>query len=173
MLAWPAGRHFRPSLEGYTAWLYPITGITPAALPPDSPWLGYAYGTALFTVNPQLILVRGPFFTQAVYNLAADLQVQWTPDVDPPVFYPTPWPAQGDGDPQQLKFFEYLRKQYDVNGFVPGVVEATADEGTSTSLKVPDNFDTLTIDQLQNLKTPWGRVYLGYAMKAGTLWGLS
>ena len=40
-------------------------------------------------------------------------------------------------------------------------------------MTVPKAFDELTIGNLQNLKTPWGRVYLGIAQSYGTLWGLS
>ena len=40
-------------------------------------------------------------------------------------------------------------------------------------LLVPDAFKALTISDLQNLKTPWGLTYLGFAQACGTLWGLT
>ena len=60
-----------------------------------------------------------------------------------------------------------------INSFVAGVIESSADESTSQSMKVPDQFEGLTIADLQNLKTPWGRTYLGIAQSIRTDWGIS
>jgi hypothetical protein len=40
-------------------------------------------------------------------------------------------------------------------------------------MATPDFVKTLTLANLQQLKTPWGRQYLAYAQSAGPLWGLS
>jgi hypothetical protein len=159
-----------PTLAGYMAWFPQITGIpttgdTPV-IPPDSIWWNWAYNTATGTVNTQIAQVPGPFYLQAVYNLAAHWQVMWTPDPDPPVLYPK-------NNRQQLGWLAWLRKQYNLGGFTPGVVQTTADQGTATGLLVSDTLKNLTIDELQMLKTPWGTAYLGIASKAGTIWGLA
>lgn len=73
-----------------------------------------------------------------------------------------------------LAFFSGLRTQWNVLGLVPGVVQSTGDQGTNTSLVVPEFFKTMTLEQLDLIKTPWGRAYLAYAQKAGpTVFGVS
>jgi hypothetical protein len=73
-----------------------------------------------------------------------------------------------------LAFFAQLRQQFNLLGFVAGVVQSTGDQGTNTALVVPDFFKNLTFADLDLMKTPWGRNYLAYAQKAGpTVVGLS
>jgi hypothetical protein len=73
-----------------------------------------------------------------------------------------------------LAFFANLRQQFNLLGFVAGVVQTTTDQGTSSGLVVPDFFKNLTFSDLDLLKTPWGRNYLAYAQKAGpTVFGLT
>ena len=54
-----------------------------------------------------------------------------------------------------------------------GLVNASSDESTSTSLLVPDVFKDMNIDDLALLTTPWGRTYAGLAQKVGSVWGIS
>jgi hypothetical protein len=56
---------------------------------------------------------------------------------------------------------------------VAGVIGSSADETTSESLVVPEAMKNLTLQNLQNLKTPYGRQYLYFAQAFGTNWGLS
>jgi hypothetical protein len=70
-------------------------------------------------------------------------------------------------------FFANARRQFGINSFVAGVISSSADVSTSESLLVPDQMKTLTLSNLQNLKTPWGRQYLAFAMQYGSLWGMS
>jgi len=73
-----------------------------------------------------------------------------------------------------LSFFSQLRQQFNLLGFVPGVVTETHDETTGTTLTVPDFFRNLTLDDLDFIKTPWGRAYKAYEQKAGpTVIGLT
>jgi hypothetical protein len=37
----------------------------------------------------------------------------------------------------------------------------------------PEVMNNLTFADLQTLKTPWGRIYLGIAQDVGTLWGVT
>lgn len=151
------------TLAGFTAWVYAVMGVPPAAAPAGSLALYYAYQTAAGTVNLALSSVPGLMYSQAVYNLGGDNLANWAPDV-PGVDYP------GTNTP----YWTYLRTKYSIDSFAPGVVSSTSDEGTSTTLTVPDVLQQLQLDQLQNLKTPWGRRYLALAQKYGpNAWGIS
>ena len=142
-------------------------GIPPGALPDNSVWLTYAYDVAYATVNTQLSTVPGPFYVLAVYNLGGDNLVNWAQDdVQPPYPFPT-------NNPAGLFYFAYLRDQFKINAFVPGVINSSSDEGTSQSMDTLDAYKNFTLSNLQNLKTPWGRTYLGFAQRVGTLWGLT
>jgi hypothetical protein len=70
-------------------------------------------------------------------------------------------------------FFATARTNYGINSFVAGVIGSSADETTSESLVVPEAMKNLTLQNLQNLKTPYGRQYLYFAQAFGTNWGLS
>jgi len=52
-------------------------------------------------------------------------------------------------------------------------VGASEDEATSQTLLTPEAMKGLTLADLQNLKTPWGRQYLAFAQSYGTLWGIT
>lgn len=74
----------------------------------------------------------------------------------------------------QEQFFANARRQLKLNSFVPGVVASTSDLSTSVGLDNPDFFKNLTLDQLQLLKTSYGRAYLAIAQKYGpNVWGVS
>lgn len=166
-----------PTLTDFLAWVRAVMGIPVIYLPDAAPALSYAFWTAMAIVNPAFQCIGSPapgsppnlIYTQMVYNLAGDRLLNWAPDVQPP---PTP-PFKIGEDGQPIGYFQYLRQDMNINGFVPGVITASADESTSESLQVVDGLKTLTVGQLQNLKTPWGRTYIGYAQDYGTLWGLT
>lgn len=141
-------------------------GIPVGALPDGSQWTTWAYDVAYATVNTQFTRVPGPFYMLMVYNLGGDNLLNWAGDAEPPFPYPT-------NNPSGLGYFAYLRDKWDLNGFVAGVIQSSADESTSESLLVPDAFKEFTLANLQNLKTPYGRQYLAWAQDAGDLWGLS
>ena len=157
-----------PTQAGFLAWVYGVMGVPAAWLPSDSLSIGYAYNTALATVNPVFMTVPGPIYLQMVYNLAGHLLVAWTPDVTtaPPFPYVT---VDGVG----VGYFQNLRTQNNMNGFTTGIVQATSDEGTSVSMSVPKALENLTLSQLQLTTTPWGRTYLGYAMDWNGPWGIT
>ena len=70
-------------------------------------------------------------------------------------------------------FFSSARKQFGINSFVGGTISSSADVSTSESLNVPEQLKGLTLANLQNLKTPFGRRYLEIAGQYGNLWGIS
>jgi hypothetical protein len=147
----------RPTREGFLKFLRCLVGIPTTALPDCSEAVTAAFCNALEIVNLQISQASPLLYREAVYNLATDYLITWAPDY------------------QGSKFFAELRGKdgYNITAFTAGVIQATADEGTSESMLVPDFFKQLTLADLQNLKTPYGRAYLAIAQRAGTLWGLS
>ncbi|GGA00433.1 hypothetical protein [Dyella caseinilytica] len=73
-----------------------------------------------------------------------------------------------------MLFFASARKAFELNQLVAGPVQSTGDQGTDTTLAVADFWKTLTLEDLDLIKTKWGRAYLSYAQKAGpTVVGIS
>ena len=135
-------------------------GIPVAVLPDDALALTYAFNVAIAIVNQQLLAANPLIYELAVYNLAGDNLINWAPDIPqvPPV---------------EVGYFEALRAKFNTLGFVAGTISSASDEGTSESIATVDSLTKLTIGQLQNLKTPYGRQYLAFAQMVGTNWGLS
>lgn len=155
----------QPTFEGFGEWVRTYMQIPVQALPDGSPWTQWAYDYAIATVNLQIAALPGPAYLIAVYNLAGDWLIQNCPDVPPPNEYDYP----GTDTP----YFQYLRQQYGLNTFQPGLIQSSADEATSQSYMIPDAFKDMTMSDLNNLKTPYGRAYMAIAQKTGSLWGFS
>lgn len=130
-------------------------GITTIVLPDNSIWITYAFNVAMEIVLDQMACVSATIYTLSVYNLAADNLINY---------------AQ---DQSGQTYFADLRQKWDINGFVPGVIESSADVSTSESLLVPDFMKNFMMSDLQNIKTPYGRQYLAFAQRAGNIWGIS
>ena len=144
-----------PTQAGFLAWVRSTMQVPPEALPDDSEWITSCYDLASAQVNCTLRIIPIAY-TFAVYNLAGDYLINWAADL-----------------PDQT-FFTKARESYHVNQFVAGVVASTGDNGTSTSLLNPEFLRGLTMGQLSNLNTPFGRQYLALAQAYGpTQWGLS
>lgn len=144
-----------PTLSGYVSFIRNIMGIGTTILPDNSPYIEFSYNfsvnicTDLLSLIPQ---IPGEFlYTTAVYNLAGDTLLTYAVD-----------------QPGQT-FFAQAKQKYQLNTFVSGVVTFAGDEGTQSSLTVPDAMKGLTIGNLQNLKTPYGRMYLQIAQDFGSL----
>lgn len=156
-----------PSLNGFYTFIQTVMQPPNTFDPAVSLQVRYAFEFALQWVNPELVQVPSipmatSLYAMAVYNLAADTLIAWQPDSsDAPIF------AEG------LPYWAYLRKKYNVLAFVPGIIQSTSDEGTSSSYLLPESYSGYTIANIQNTKTPYGRAYLGIAQSQGTLWGLS
>lgn len=150
-------------------------GITTQVLPDDSSYIQWSFAVARTIVNQALNLAASALpglpainiYALAVYNLAGDYLLNWAQDLpDAPVYKNT---AENVG----LPFFSYMRYAYNLNGFVPGVIQSSGDNDTNQSLVVPESLKMLMLSDLQNLKTPYGRQYLAFAQRFGTLWGLT
>jgi hypothetical protein len=160
----------QPTLAGFQAFVTGVMRVPEAALDPDDPAVAWCFDFAVQWVNAGLCSVPGlpgvwTLYAQAVYNLAADTLINAAQDGvgSPPIKT-----AEGD-----LPYWQATRLNLQINNFVAGVVQSASDEGTSTGFLVPSSFGDYTIANLQNLKTPYGRAYLGIAQSWGTVWGLS
>ena len=130
-------------------------GITTTVLPSDSPVIPMSFNVAVALVNTQLRQANCELYTLAVYNLAGDRLLNF---------------AQ---DQVGQTFFADQRQQFGLNNFTAGVISSTGDEGTNESMVTPEVMNNLSFLDLQTLKTPYGRTYLGLAQSVGSLWGLS
>lgn len=149
----------------------PIASNTPTeltfAVQPVAPGVGDPYlivqpivYTSLLVaqsiVNDALALAGTGTYVLAVYDLATDRLINFAPD--------------------QLgqTFFADLRKQFRLTSISLGAVSGASDQGTSASIVNPEWMRTMTIRDIQTLKTPFGRSYMGYAQAYGsTVWALA
>jgi len=161
-----------PTVACYIEFIRAIMGINSALLPDNSVYIQWSYQVALATVNKQLKAVcapRSPYtsiYGLAVYNLAGDRLVNYAQDL--------PGAEVIEGSNPPMKFFAYMRTTLNLSGFTSGVVQSTGDEATNVSLVVPKAFESLTLSDLQRLKTPWGRQYLELVQDFGpSAWGIS
>jgi hypothetical protein len=144
-----------PSEIGYINWIYTIMGVDQSIFPDTSPYINMTYDIALEIVNFYLDLASPILYTQAVYNLAGDYLVNIAQDIPPSTYWTD------------------LRNSFQINSFIPGLINAANDVETSAALMTPLGLQNFTLADLQNLKTPWGRVYLSIAQSVGTMWGLT
>lgn len=144
-----------PTLAGFILFIRGVMGITTAQLPDNSTYITDAYTLAQEIVSPDIGLVSPVSFKLATYNLGGDYLINYTPD------------QSGQ------TVFADARKKYNTYGFVGGVIQSTGDEGTSESMAMADFIKNLSMSDLQNLKTPYGRTYMAIAMRFGSLWGIS
>ena len=151
-----------PSLDGYTTWIGDIMGVPDDVMNSAvfDPYIGLSLNMASEIVNMYLDIASALLYTQAVYNLGADIIVNIAQD-DPNL------------PPPDNTYWTTLRQSLGVNNFIPGFINAANDEDTSAALLVPLGLQNLTLADLQNLKTPWGRAYLQIAQSVGSMWGLT
>lgn len=144
-----------PTLTGYVSFIRNIMGIDTTLLPDGSPVIEFTYNLALNICTDLLAVIPqipGQFlYITAVYNLAGDSLLTYAVDQ----------PGQN--------FFSQAQQKYQLKSFVSGVVSFAGDEGTQSTLTVPESLKGLTIGNLQNLKTPYGRTYLQIAQDFGSL----
>lgn len=138
---------------------YVLSGLVAGLAPPvvntaGSPFPGYAFNRAMG------LTIRAPHcggsdYTLAVYNCAGHVQLTITPD-----------------QPGRTYFADRC-KLYGLDKPSGGLVSGASDNGTSSTLAVPDALQQLTIGDLMFFKSPWGREYLSYAQDFGGVWGLT
>lgn len=114
------------------------------------------FNIAMATVNDTLACASADLYVLAVYNLATDRLINYAPDVG------------------GQTFFQDQRTKFRVLDVSVGVPSAASDQGTAVGILNPEFMKTMTLQDLQTLKTPWGRAYMGIALDYGSnLWGLS
>lgn len=158
-----------------------VMGISTTILPDGEPVTKMALAVAMAIVNPALGCIGVPdvdaagvslnsggftIYALAIYNLAGDNLINYAQDQSDAA------PVKGSDPP--MPFFEWIRKQWNVNGFVSGVISGSSDESTSQTLVVQEAAKNFTLANLQQLKTPYGRQYLALAQSYGpSTWGIT
>ena len=140
-----------PSLAGYIDFIRNTMGIDTTILPNGNSVIDFSYEFAVKTCTETLGTISQFLYVNAVYNLAGDTLLTY-----------------GKDQPGKT-FFKDVQQKYQLNTFVPGVVDGAHDETTGSSMLVPDQFKKLTIGNLQNVKTPYGRLYLQIVQDLGSL----
>ena len=144
-----------PTLTGYLDFLRNIVGINTTALPDGSPVIEWSFNMATSLVWEVLRYLPSPpdqfLYTNAVYNLA------------------TSFLLANATDQAGQSYFSDWQQKYNLRAFVGGVIQSASDQSTSSSMVVPKQFDHLTIQNLQNLKDPYGRQYLAIVQSLGSL----
>ena len=109
------------------------------------------------TVDDIFLPTASPtLYVLAVYNLAADRLYNFAVDI-----------------PDQT-YFQDKRREWRLTDVSVGVVSGSGDQGTYTSLLNPEQMKLLTLQDLQTLKTFYGRQYMALAQKYGvSLWGVT
>lgn len=146
-----------PSVADFTAWLLSSVAVPQSVISVQGPLINDSFCQAKAQVN-YLLCVSPVFYRLALYNLATDIMMNYGVD-------------QAGETPAD--YFACMQRLYNLNAFSGGVVASAGDSGTSASVTVPTSLSDLTLSDLQNLKTPWGRAYLAIAQKTGTNWGLT
>lgn len=144
-----------PTLAGFLLFLRNQAGVPTAALPDDSVYVTWAYDVAVEIVQQALQAASPTVYMLAVYNLATSNLIHFA------------------GDTAPSTYFADLRKKLDINGEVLGVLTSTSDEGTSVSVQAPDFVKNLSLSDLQYLEDPFGRQYVAFAQRYGSVWGLT
>jgi hypothetical protein len=75
-----------PTIQGFLTFIQNIMGVPASYLPVTTPWITYAFNRALAIVNADLGVIpsiQGTWsvYSQAVYNLAGALLIEFVPDV--------------------------------------------------------------------------------------------
>jgi hypothetical protein len=158
-----------PTEDGFNTWVFSFMGVPEGVLPGYdnsvdpivyNTYINYAFEISNETVNLYLNCASPILYTQAVYNLGGDVLVNMAQD-DPNL------------PPPLNTYWTDLRQSLGLNNLFPGIINAANDIDTSAASLIPLGLQNLTLADLQNLKTPWGRQYLMIAQSAGSMWGLT
>ena len=126
------------------------------------PSLLMTYCIALDIVNEVLACTSPDLYTLAVYNLGADRLFNFGQDIPNQTFF-----ADKRGNDSKVGGMRLQAPSV-------GVSSSVNDGGTAVGILNPEALKTLTMLDLQTLKTPWGRNYMGIAQNFGnTMWGLT
>lgn len=150
-----SGSFVTPNITDFIAFLRTAARIDPAYLPDNSTTITIAFEIAMGVVHTFLMAAGQPFYCLAIYNLGADRVINFAPDQ------------------QDQTYFADLRDKLGIDDFIPGVIASSNNISTGQSMLNPEFMKTLSLMDLQNLKTPFGRNYLSFAQQVGTIWGVS
>ncbi|WP_369065305.1 hypothetical protein [Burkholderia gladioli] len=135
-------------MADFTTFVY-NQGVPEADLPNNSQYLQWAFTMAMNLALVAPCSVPSIVYVLAVYNLGMHRLLKVAQDIPPSTFFS-----------QQRTVFKMM-------AFTAGVIQSSSDESTSNSMVVPEFFKNLTLQDLDLLKTPWGREYLAYAQQFG------
>jgi hypothetical protein len=154
-----------PNVADYTTFLYQIVGILPVSLPATALVIPVTLALAQEIVTEWLMVASCPplltppqpsLYVLAVYNLATDRLFNYAQDVN------------------GQTFFEDARVKWRLLETSVGVPSQSSDSGTAVGILNPEQMKLLTLQDLQTLKTPFGRQYMAIAQKFGReIWGLT
>ena len=167
-----------PTLSGFQSFMMNVMGIPPTTLPPTAPVVETAFDIAVDIVNLQISVASPDIYTLAVYNLAGSNVINYAQDLvyDSQSAAPpgsTLLPDNTVRYMNDLPYFAYLRRSWNILGFAGGVVQSSSDVSTSESMVIQEAAKEFTLADIQYLKDPFGRHYLALAQRYGTLWGLN
>ena len=147
-----------PNLTDFLTFLGNTVQIPVQALPAGSPWPGYALDQAIGIVLNPPTSPTVVAYSLACYNCATHLLIAITPDQPAQSYFTTARGPTGFGIIQPST----------------GLVVAAGDQGTTGNTQPPTWLSGLTIEDLDFMKTPWGRRFLMWQQAYGpTVWGLS
>lgn len=154
---------FLTNVVGVPADQIPSTSIPPPDPPPPVDVVQFSYDFSLNMTYWGLLCVPSQatspsIYAVAVYNLGADTLINYAYDIP---------------DASDPNYWSNLRASFGINSFTGGVINFSSDQSTSEGIAVSDFLKSLTLADLQNLKTPWGRNYLALSQSIGTLWGIT
>lgn len=112
---------------------------------------------AVDMVNEAICAASPTLYTLACYNFATDRLINFAQDTT------------------GQEYFQRQRAKLHILDVGPmGTVASASDSGTSAGVLNPEQMRMLTLQDIQMLKTPWGRAYMGIAQSyAPNIWGLT
>jgi hypothetical protein len=160
-----------PTLAGFISFVQTFLAPPAPFDPTTDGTMDFAFQVSCQIVYQGLQLVTSPIgpvnpdwqlYSLAVYNLGTDTLINYVQDgPNAPVYK------------DDMPYWQWLRSKYGINDFQPGLVTSSADQGTSVGFQVLPQIASMTMANLQQLKTPFGRRYLAFAGQWGPLWGLT
>ena len=160
-----AGLDTIPTRVGFLAFIRTRMGIPTNVLPDNSDYIDVSFGLSLEITNRGIQCLSPTLYTEAVYNLGGSILLNVAQDLPNAPTVP--------GSEPPIAYFAFARKQFNMNGFVSGVIQSAGDEGTNESMVVQEAAKNFTLANLQQLKDPYGRAYLSIVQSYGDIWGLS
>ena len=148
-----------PNVTDFTTFIETSVQIPTAALPTNSPWIGYAFNQAMAIANVPPSTIPGIVYTLAVYNGATHILFLITPDQVGQTYF--------SDARSNLASENFPQGGFSLNLPQVGTVTSTFDQGTGTTLTTPEWAKGLTIGQLGFMQTVWGRDFLSYLQSYG------